>query len=150
MERVTYMGETGSLRKICKRFNLNYSTIHDRIVKRNMTFEEAVTVPLSTAKLYTVQGVKRTLRGHCEFYRINYGTVRSRLKTGMSLDEALTLPASYGPKAVYKYKGVSGGIGDLCQAFNIPYQTLHYKIKHGMSFEEAMDYCITHPRRKSR
>lgn len=142
METVTYKGETGHLRTICRKYNLNYSTIHDRMVKQDMTFGEAITIPIKTPKLYEVHGVKRTLRGHCAFYKINYGTVRSRLKTGMSLEEALTMPASYGPpKKVYTYKGVTGGIGEVCQAFNVPYQTLHYKIKHGMSFEEAMDYC---------
>lgn len=140
---VEYNGERAPLKTMCRKLGVNYNTTKDRMLKHGMSFEEAVTVPVKKAPRFVAFGVTRTMREHCEFYRINYETVRSRMDKGLTLEQALITPLNHARiRPVYDYRGVRGGIGKICREFGVSYQTVHYKMNNGMSLEEAMDSAL--------
>lgn len=140
---VTYKGETGSIRSICKKFGVNYQMVQTRITKQGMAFEEAMEKPSRRKRLYDVDGNVQTLKDLCEEHKINYDTVKARRSKGMSLEEALKRPLSFTHTGkIYEYNGHKGGISQLCRELGIPYQTVHYKMKNGIPFERAVSECL--------
>lgn len=81
---VTYKGESIQLVKLCKRENVSYDTVHNRIYSLGWSVERAIDEPSQQ---------ENSLRNKCRERGINYETVRSRiLKFGWSEEKALNTP----------------------------------------------------------
>lgn len=87
----TYKGVTGSLKEICKKFNVNYSTVCNRRSK-GMSLEEAIETPFKNKNIYSYKDITGSLLEICKKFNVNYWVVYNRLSKGMSLEEALETP----------------------------------------------------------
>lgn len=99
-EEFVVKGVKGSLKNLSNHFGINYSTLMRRVSK-GMSLEEALTKkPRSgvyprtrkRGKVYTVESISGTIEELSKHYGVNYGTVRTRLFNGMSLEKALLTP----------------------------------------------------------
>lgn len=89
--------------------------------------------------IISINGESKTLMEWCEYYEINYKTVRDRLKRGWLIEKALKYPV------INKFKGelieIDGQLKNLnewCKYFNINRSTVRYRIKKGYTVEKAL------------
>jgi hypothetical protein len=144
-----------SLSDIIEASGLYYSTVDGRW--RNGLRGEALTAPKKTPKLYTINGVSKTLPEWAKTASVNEGTVRGRMRNGESLEQALsgehrpTKPYSHKPRPETKTKVVKrprryftiGGetltLNQWSERCNMSYSTLRYRLRTGFTIEEALN-----------
>lgn len=91
---VTYKGETSSLKKICDKYNLDYSLVRNRYRKLGWSIEDAIEKPkvkeTKNKRYITFNG--ETLRLYQLAKRIGITThsLTNRLSSGWSIEKALT------------------------------------------------------------
>lgn len=76
----------------CRIYKINYHTVFLRLKRGWDVIRALKTTEIGKAKpfvKYTINGISKTLYEWSEEYKINDGTVRKRMKKGMSLAEAL-------------------------------------------------------------
>lgn len=87
----------------------------------------------------TYKGETKTLAQWSREYNINIVTLSDRLKSGMTIEEALNKPViKSGGKLLFEVNGEIKLLSDWCKIYNINYQTAWKKIKNGKSIEEAL------------
>lgn len=101
----TLNGETHVLKEWARIFNINYTTLHSRIYRYGLTFEEAIKEdPFN--RLIEIDGEKKILKDWCDTYNIKYETVINRInKHKWSVEEAIKTP--------YKHKKVEIEVKDI-------------------------------------
>lgn len=90
----TYMGRTKTLSEWAREYNTPFKTLKSRL-ELGYTFDEAINKKagvLKTSKLYEVNGKKYTLTQLANKYEMSKNCLFGRLKRGLSLNEALTIP----------------------------------------------------------
>ena len=139
---VTYQGETGALKTICRRFDLNYGFIKRKMGELNIPFDEAVKLKPEEAEVYETKGGTGTFRELCSLYNVNESTARSRMRRGYSIDEAFD-PDFTIRRETYTFRNFTGTKCAVCRKFGVSYQTLRWREKkYGETFEEAMAHCL--------
>lgn len=82
-----------------------------------------------------------SIKSLCESCNVSYAMVTQRLKTGMSIEEAINIPLKThrnGIKIVYD--GIEyPSIRSLAKAKNIPYHVIQMRLKKGMSIKKAIE-----------
>lgn len=85
------------------------------------------------------KGETKTLSQWARQYSINIVTLSDRLKTGMSIDEALNKPAiKSGGFIQYTLNGETKLLSEWCKIYNINYQTAWKKAKRGDNIEKIL------------
>lgn len=91
-------GTRKNLKELSIEYGINYNTLYARINRQGMPLEKALTMPLKKQlSKYEVDGVVRGLRKTVEYLQdtskpyLTYETVRGRLRSGWTPDEALEL-----------------------------------------------------------
>ena len=82
---------TGTVRQICNKLNLNYSYMTSRILKYNLTLEEAIELPLEKVKQnnLTYKNQKGTMRELCKMFNKNYIEVYNKVKYNHTFEWAM-------------------------------------------------------------
>ena len=80
-------------------------------------------------KLYVYKGYKGTVKDICLKYCLNYNTVKSRMRRGFSLEDAIEKPG--GKKSAVRLR-------ERCEDSGINYETVRARIRSGMTEEEAL------------
>lgn len=94
--RITYKGETKTLSQWAKKYNINTTTLSDRL-KTGMDIDEALNKPVIKCGgklLFTINGETKLLSEWCKVYNINYQTAWKKIKDGESVEEALKIDKS--------------------------------------------------------
>lgn len=87
----------------------------------------------------TYKGKTKTLSQWAKQYKINIVTLSDRLKTGMSIDEALNKPViKSGGKLLYTLNNETKLLSEWCKIYNINYQTAWKKAKNGYSIKKIL------------
>lgn len=87
----------------------------------------------------TYKGEIKTLSQWSKEYNINIVTLSDRLKSGMSIDEALNKPViKSGGFLLYTMNGKTRLLSEWCKLYNINYQTAWKKAKNGYSIEKIL------------
>lgn len=93
-----------------------------------------------TNRNITYKGETKTLTQWCEEYNINIVTFSDRIKSGMSVDEALNKPVvKGGGKIFYTLNGERKMLSEWCEIYHIRYQTAWRKHKKGCSVEQILN-----------
>lgn len=106
--------------------NCRWATYREQILNRRNTRYE------------TVDGVTKPLSEHIKDRGLNERTVYYRLKHGLSVEDALSIPTGqinctlYGDMSLRKY----------CIENELPYKTILHRIRNGMSIELAINIPI--------
>lgn len=91
--KITYKGETKTLSQWAKEFNINKTTLSDRL-KAGNSIDEALNKPVTRCggKLfYTLNGETKLLSEWCKIYNINYQTAWKKAKNGYNIEKILKL-----------------------------------------------------------
>lgn len=96
----TYKGVTMTLKDWADKLGISYIGLYHRIKTRGMSIEQAIALGGAiTATQYEAFGKCMTMPEWSREYGINEYTLRRRIRVGMPLEKALTLPVET------KYKG---------------------------------------------
>ena len=92
-----------------------------------------------TNRKITYKGETKTLSQWCREYNINRVTLDDRLKTGMTIEEALNKPVTKcGGKIFYTLNGKKKLLSEWCKIYNVNYQTAWKKAKKGYDIERIL------------
>ena len=92
-----------------------------------------------TNRKITYKNKTQTLSQWAKEYNINIVTLSDRLKTGMSMEEALNKPIiKCGGKLLYTLNGKTKLLSEWCKIYNINYQTAWKKAKRGDEIEKIL------------
>lgn len=92
-----------------------------------------------TNRKITYKNITKTLSQWAREYNINIVTLSDRLKTGMTIDEALNKPINKcGGYLLYTLNGETKLLSDWCKIYNINYQTAWRKAKKGYSIKKIL------------
>jgi len=96
---IYYGGEWLTFPQAAKKYNMNVSTLSSRVIQRKWSIKDAIETPINTAfhtqvtrRLYKYNGREWTVRELCETFAIKKSTLKSRLRSGMSVEEAINTP----------------------------------------------------------
>lgn len=134
-----------SMRAMCKAYNIGIVTFKYRI-KNGMSLEEALTTPLAdSTKGKTCKdhlgNEYISLSAMCEAYGVKANTFHSRIKSGMSLEEALTTPSTPLvdiPERTDHLGNTYSSRVAMCKAWGMDINTFTGRLASGMSLEEAL------------
>lgn len=84
----TYNGKTMILKDWAKYFNINYNTLHKRLTRYNLSFEEAIKKDCYN-RLVKINDKEMTVTEWCKFYNLKSGDVFSRIHRGWSKEDAI-------------------------------------------------------------
>jgi hypothetical protein len=92
-----------------------------------------------TNRKITYKGETKTLSQWSKEYNINIVTLSDRLKTGMTIEEALNKPTiKGGGKLLFTINGETKLLSEWCQKYNVNYQTAWEKIKKGYDIKKTL------------
>ena len=94
---------------------------------------------MRTNRKIKYKGETKTLSQWSREYNINIVTLSDRLKSGMTIEEALNKPViKSGGKLFYTINNETKLLSEWCKKCNINYQTAWKKLKKGYSIEKAL------------
>lgn len=145
-----FNGRTGTLKELCNEFDIKYSTAYNKL-RKGKSIEEVIHegLKLSIKKknatinerngLYTYGGITAALKPLCEAHGLHYNTVKNRMNSGMSLEQAFEYKNK--PKT-FTVKGVTGTLEELAEHFNVKMSLVNQRLYRGLSIEEALEPSI--------
>ena len=135
-----------SCSEMCDFWGVDLELYNSRVHSRKWTKERALTTPVKTKiklKLPTVDHEGRTFESFeqlAKHYAMCPKTLKNRLKSEMSLEEALTTPVRRGQHVVCKdHLGTMyWTFKDMCQHWGAKYSTFIERFNRGLSIEECL------------
>ena len=132
--------------EMCDFWGVDLEIYNSRVHSIKWSKERALTTPVKTRtrlKLPTTDHQGRTFESFEQLAR-NYAmcskTLKNRLKSGMPLEEALTMPVRCGQHVVCKdHLGtVYWTFTDMCNHWGVKYDTFINRFNRGLSIEECL------------
>lgn len=141
---IVFDTEYSSIREVADAYNINYSSLRDRIRNHpELPLEDIITSMTKPDNSgYIVEGrYFKTKDELCAFYNISKSLYTKRLADGMSQLEALTAPKKHSTRSI---SGTVNGIeysslNDLSKKVDIPMDTIRRKLKSGLTIEKAIE-----------
>ena len=144
-------------REAARRYGLSERDLRNRMVHRDMTMEEAVTIPKRVHKnskygqyaFYPCFGEMLTVDQCCEKYNIAKMTICNRMgKQGMTMEQAVTRQKPYA-RTRYEYHGQSVSVYDLAEMTGYSEGTIHKRLQAGSTPEEIVQYAKENPNKNT-
>lgn len=148
---IMYKGkEYNTLKNLAKDVGVDYESMCTRIYQTGMSLEDAIELPLGNYR-----GIEVEYRGK-KYASIDKlalavgmqkATLHSRLRSGMSLEQAIEKPVRKGLSVLYRgkiYRSIKALAGEL----GISYTLLWKKIKKGIAVEEAVEYLLKYKEKR--
>ena len=132
--------------EMCDFWGVDLDAFRCRVHSLKWTKERALTTPVKTRvriKLPTSDHQGRTFESFEQLAR-NYAmcpdTLKHRLKRGLSLEEALTMPVRRGQHVLCKdhLGNVYWTFTDMCERWQVKYSTFIDRFDRGLSIEECL------------
>ena len=132
--------------EMCTFWGVDLELYNSRVHTRKWTKERALTTPVKTKirlKLPTTDHQGQTFESFEELakhYAMCSKTLKNRLKSGMALEQALTMPVRSGQSVICKdHLGtVYWAFTDMCQHWGVNYSTFIKRLNRGLSIEECL------------
>lgn len=146
--RIEFDGRCMGLHEWAEETGIEYGTLLGRY-RSGWTPERILTTPIrwsnNAPRLYEWNGVEKTLKEWSEQYDMNYGTLRARVKRGMTIEEAIK--TSTDPNRYETYEGITKTITEWAEQYGLNRDTLDYRLRSGISMEEALNRPVSkgHP-----
>ena len=141
-----YNGESYTLTSLAYKFGIKVTTLSRRLNRSHMSVDKAIDMgvaPEVSATTYVYNGEIISLKDLADKFSINIKTLRARLASGLSLDEAVV--KVWGSKShtlKYKYKGEDYSLSQLSTLSGINRYTLQARLKSGMTVEHAVELPV--------
>lgn len=146
----TVNGKEMTIAQLSAVYGINQSTIKSRLRKgetilQALNLSEVPNRQSSHLKVedgsfyqsYTIGDETKTLNKWCEEFHIQYPTVRDRLKRGMDLLSALTVPGQTSP-IHYFFEGKNRTLSEISIICGVNLSTLKSRLSRGMTIQEAI------------
>ena len=135
-----------SCEEMCDFWGVDLENYNCRVHSLKWTKERALTTPVKTRvriKLPTTDHQGRSFESFeqlARYYAMCPKTLKNRLKDGMSLEEALTMPVRSGQHVACKdHLGtVYYTFTDMCKHWGTKYNTFISRLTRGLSIEECL------------
>lgn len=132
--------------EMCDFWSVDLDVYRCRVHSLKWTKERALTTPVKTRiriKLPTTDHQGRTFESFEELarnYKVCSDTLKHRLKRGLSLEQALTMPVRRGQHVQCKdFLGtVYYTFTDMCKQWGVKYSTFISRLNRGLSIEECL------------
>lgn len=132
--------------EMCTFWGIDLDVYRCRVHSLKWTKERALTTPAKTRtriKLPTTDHQGQTFESFeqlARFYAMCPDTLKHRLKSGLSLEQALTTPVRRGQHVACKdFRGaVYYTFTDMCKFFGVKYSTFISRLNRGLSIEECL------------
>lgn len=139
-----------SFKDMCKHYNKDVSTVHIRVSKCGWSLEDALTKEEAHGKLKLccdhLGNKYKSFSEMCKYYNKKHSTVKSRLRIGWNLEDALTKNnMEHNNITVFgiKYRSIS----ETAKKYNIGIMTLTNRLlRSGWDIELACVYPSTAPK----
>ena len=150
---ITIEGKTfKSIKEACKHYNLNYSTIRNRLDNLHLSLEEAFNINQPDINIglqykeITIEGKTfKSVKEACKYYDLEkeYHTIIYRLNSGWSVEDAfgLYIEMNYKNGRSIVIDGNSFiSIKEACDYYDLDYEKVRHRISnYGWSIEEAFE-----------
>lgn len=136
-KKITYQGETKSLKEWSEIKGIKYHTLYTRIHNKGLTAKEALEIN-KHKNYFTYKGETKSLAEWAKLKNIKHGTLYSRIyDQKLTIEKALEVNKH---KNYFTYKGEAKLLIEWAKIKNIRYTTLLYRInKQNMSIDEALE-----------
>ena len=132
--------------EMCNFWGVDLDAYRCRVHSLKWTKERALTTPVKTRvrmKLPTTDYQGRSFESFeqlARFYKMCPDTLKHRLKNGMSLEQALTMPVRRGQHVACKdhLGAMFCTFTDMCKHWRIKYTTFISRLNRGLSIEECL------------
>lgn len=141
--------------EMCEFWGVDLDAFRCRVHSLKWTKERALTTPVKTRirrKLPTTDHQGRSFENFeqlARHYTMCPDTLKKRLKRGLSLEEALTMPTRRGQHVTCKdHLGtVYCTFTDMCNNWGVEYSTFISRLNRGLSIEECLKKGRIHKRK---
>lgn len=155
IESIDYNGiKYNSIKDMCNAHNIRFYTFYKRI-NEGCTLEQALAPSKKEIHKKLIKKSKNKVEDHlgnkyssikemCLVYNITYSAFRKRIRSGMTLEDALTTKKDTKIKKVKGKKCIDhlgkeyASIKDLCDAYGINRQLYTTRLKRGLTIEEIL------------
>ena len=132
--------------EMCDFWGVDLENYNCRVHSLKWSKERALTTPVKTRSRLTLPTVDHQGRAFESFEQLarNYAmcpdTLKHRLKSGLSLEQALTTPARRGQHVQCKdhLGNVYYSFTDMCKFWGVKYYTFISRLNKGLSIEECL------------
>ncbi len=143
--------EFPSIKEMCQHYGISVSLYKTRIQKGitgEDLFKKGRLEPAPKDNIVDHKGNKySSILKMCNAYGINRSTYLQRIERGLSVEDALTLPAAKrkrGERCVKDHKGIIYATKkEMCDAYDIKYITLMNRLRYGWSLEDALTFPVS-------
>lgn len=132
-----------SLKEFCRECNLDYNLISGRVLS-GWSLEDAINKPRiynNKAKGFSYNGNEySSISSFCKEHGLNYQFVRSRLKRGWSLEDAISKPKKTTRAVnITSYRGKEyDSVMALCKEHDLDYDLVTNRLRCGWNLEDAL------------
>ena len=140
-----------SLKEFCYEFELNYELVKRRL-RNGWSLEDAISKPrervcTNIAKGFSYNGKEySSFKSFCKEHSLNYDLVKSRLRNGWSLEDAISKPArvrrnmnSRDSNMGFSYNGKEySSVYSFCKEYGLSYNLVKNRLRSGWSLEDAI------------
>lgn len=135
-----------SCEEMCEFWGVDLENYNCRVHSLKWTKERALTTPVKNRSRLTLPTTDHQGRSFESFeqlarcYSMCPDTLKHRLKRGMSLEQALTMPARRGQHVACKdhLGAVYYTFTDMCKGWGVKYSTFISRLNRGLSIEECL------------
>lgn len=135
-----------SCEEMCEFWGVDLDVYRCRVHSLKWTKERALTTPVKNRIRLTLPTLDHQCRSFesfeqlARFYKMCPDTLKHRLKKGMSLEQALTMPVRRGQHVACKdHLGtVYWTFRDMCSHWSVKYSTFISRLNRGLSIEECL------------
>lgn len=132
--------------EMCEFWGVDLENYNCRVHSLKWTKERALTTPVKNRSRLTLPTTDHQGRAFESFeqlarhYAMCPDTLKHRLKKGVSLEQALTMPARRGQHVACKdhLGNVYYTFTDMCNFFEVKYSTFISRLNRGLSIEECL------------
>ena len=144
-----------SCEEMCDFWGVDLDAYRCRVHSLKWTKERALTTPVKTRSRLTLPTTDHegqnfeSFEQLARFYAMCPDTLKHRLKSGMSLEQALTTPARRGQHVQCKdhLGNVYYTFTDMCERWGVRYTTFISRLNRGLSIEECLKKGRIHQRK---
>lgn len=137
-----YTGENMSLAELARQYNIDPTTLRNRIVKFNYTVDEAIKMGSNSYVVTDHLGhTYKSITDMCLHYGITYCMYKRSIAKGLSLKETLTKQyrTSHVVKTVEDHLGNSfPTVKAMCAYYNVPTTNYFSRLRYGWTVQEAL------------
>lgn len=156
---ISYGGEAHTLSEWAEKLGIDYHTLLRRYHFLKWSIKDTLTTPVKDSeRLLELNGQVYNMADWGRITGFGKEVIRSRLRSGWSVKDALTKPvnanisAAHSSKRSYTYKGFTGTLKEISQHVGMTYTSLLSRMHRGWSLEDAIETPISdghHARKKN-